>query len=54
MPTSQGPSQPRNDIGRRVRSDLWKAAWEASQVMSFDDIRDHVDSVIHEIEVDEP
>ena len=41
-------------LNDRVRLDLWKATWEASQVMSYDEIREHVEAIIREIESDEP
>lgn len=44
----------RRELASRVRSDLWKAVWEASQVMSYDEIREHVEGTLSEIASDEP
>ena len=41
-------------LGNRVRLDLWKAVWEASQVMGYDEIREHVEGTITQIVSDEP
>lgn len=44
----------KNRLSTRVRADLWKAVWEASQVMSYDEIREHVEGTLREIESDAP
>lgn len=38
----------------KVRADLWSAVWEASQFLSYDQIREVVEGTINEIEVDRP
>jgi len=52
---SQGPPQvrPPHDvlIGRK-KAGLWSAVWEASQLLSFDEIREHVEATLREIESD--
>lgn len=44
----------RAELDARVRGDLWSAVWEASQVMTYDEIREHVEGTIQEIVSDEP
>jgi hypothetical protein len=43
----------RAKLDTRVRADLWSAVWEASQTMSYDEIRQLVERVIGEIQADE-
>lgn len=54
---SAGPARPRRDR-EQVRADkrhgLWSAVWEASQVMSYDEIREHVEGSLREVQSDEP
>lgn len=44
----------REKLESRVRLDLWNAVWEASQVMSYGEIRRHVEATIGEIRSNEP
>lgn len=44
----------REKLDQRVRADLWKAVWEATQTMTYQEIREHVDAVLVEIQADEP
>lgn len=53
-PISPITEQRRIDLRARVELDLWKAVWEASQVMSTEQIQDHVLGTLREIESDEP
>lgn len=57
MNVSQGPMQPRpprEDIERSKRAGLRSAVWEASQVLSYDEIRECVEGTLREIESDTP
>lgn len=53
-PSDEERAARRAKLDTRVRADLWSAVWEASQVMSYDEIRQHVEGTIAEIVSDEP
>lgn len=53
-PSEEERAARRAVLDRRVRLGLWKAVWEASQVMSYDEIRETVEATIAEIVADEP
>lgn len=53
---SQGPPRPpvdREEAVRKVKAALWSAVWEASQFLSYDEIRGVVEGTINEIVSDE-
>ena len=47
-------SERRAQLDRRVRADLWSAVWEATQVMSYDEIRELVERTLAEVHSDTP
>lgn len=46
------PRRPREGVVTSKRAALWSAVWEASQVLSYDEIRECVDGTLREIEAD--
>lgn len=53
---AQGPPQPRDKATAKTRAlaALWQATWEASQFLTYDEVREFVNGTIAEIESDEP
>lgn len=57
MGSSPGPERTalrRERLASKKRADLWSAVWEASQFLTYDEIRDVVEGTINEIVSDEP
>lgn len=54
VPSPEERAARRERLDTRIRADLHKAVWEASQVMSYDEIRRNVEGTIAEIVSDEP
>jgi hypothetical protein len=55
MNAQQGPTRPADPHAPvRAKAELRQATWEATQFMSFDEIRDYVEAVLREVETDEP
>jgi hypothetical protein len=53
-PSPEERAAARERLDTRVRADLWSAVWEASQVLTYDEIRHLVEGTIREIQADEP
>lgn len=43
-----------DSLNRTARAHLRQSVWEATQFMSFEEIREYVKSVLREVESDEP
>lgn len=48
------PARGKDEARAKALADLRQATWEASQLVSYDEIRDYVEGVIAEIARDEP
>ena len=52
---SQGPTIPPDpNAKRRTLAQLRQMTWEATQWLSYDEVREYVESVLREVESDEP
>ena len=54
--TESSPAPFRDPVAaeRKAKSSLRQSVWEASQYMDYEEIRAYVESVLREIESDEP